>query len=118
MSEGKPGVPSLFAHWETFSGWFLGRTEKFPKRAAFTFRIRMENLVLDIYERLVDARDTRERGAILARINLDLEKLRLLLRLAHGQRILDPRALSHACAQIGAAGRMVGGWRRQAQGSA
>lgn len=108
----QPDPPAVFAAWEQFIGWLLNRTEKFPKRAAFTFRTRIDNLALDVYERLVEARYQRERSPLLARINLDLEKLRLLLRLAHDQRMLDPRAFSRACAELDTVGRMVGGWQR------
>lgn len=105
-----PEPPVLFAHWERFTGWLLDRTEKLPKRVAFTFRTRIDNLALDVFERLIEARYQRDRTATLGRINLDLEKLRLLLRLAQAQRLLDPKAFCHACAELDAAGRMVGGW--------
>lgn len=108
-----PEPPAVFAVWERFTGWLLERTEKFPKRVAFTFRTRIDNLALDVFERLIEARYARERAVLLQRINLDLEKLRLLLRLARDQRVLDPKAFGHACAEIDTAGRMVGGWLRQ-----
>ncbi len=111
-------IPTVFAHWERFIGWLLQRTEKFPKRVIFTFRTRIDNLALDVHERLIEARYTRDRTPLLSRINLDLEKLRLLLRLAHDQHLLDPRAFSFACGEIDTAGRMVGGWLRHDRGPA
>lgn len=105
-------VATVFAHWEQFLGWLLERTEKFPKRVAYTVRSRIDNLALEVMERLIEARYCRERGPILARLNLDFEKLRLLLRLSHRSRILDTRAFERACAEIDTAGRMVGGWQR------
>lgn len=113
MARLSPEPPVVFAHWERFVGWLLQRTEKFPKRVAFTFRTRIDGLALDVVERLVEARYQRDRQGTLSRINLDLEKLRLLLRLAHDQRVLDPKALAYACGEIDQAGRMVGGWLRQ-----
>jgi len=109
-----PDVPALFVHWEAFVGWLMDRTTGFPKRIRFTLTGRIDNLALDVHEGIVEARYTRERQPILRRINLDLEKLRLLLRLAHDRRFLDHRSFSHACAEIETAGRMVGGWLRQA----
>lgn len=110
-----PEPPVVLAQWERFLGWLLQRTEKFPKRVAFTFRTRIDNLALDVFERLVEARYQRQRSDLLRRINLDLEKLRLLLRLAHEQGVLDHRALLHACEELDQAGRMVGGWGRQTE---
>lgn len=106
-------VPTVIIEWERFVGWLLDRTEKFPKRATFTFRTRLDNLALDIYERLVEARYARDKASFLQRVNMDLTKLRLLLRLCHDQRLLDGRAFAHACDSIEAVGRMVGGWLRQ-----
>ena len=110
-----PEPPVVFAHRERFVGWLLQRTEKFPKRMAFTFRSRIDGLALDVVERLVEARYQKDRQGPLTRINLDLEKLRLLLRLAHEQRALDPKSLAYACAELDSAGRMIGGWLRHQQ---
>lgn len=106
-------MPVVFARWERFAAWLLSRTEKFPRRVAFTFRTRIDNLALDVFERLVEARYQRERDGLLHRINLDLEKLRLLLRLTHEQEILDDKAFEHACTELMTVGKMVGGWRNQ-----
>lgn len=111
-------VPVVFGHWERFLHWLLDRTEKFPKRVLHTFRLRIDNLALDTFELLVEARFSRERAPLLVRINLNLEKLRLLLRLAHDQRLLDPKAFTYACEEIDQVGRMIGGWlRSQTQGN-
>lgn len=59
--------PVLFGLWERFVGWLLARTEKFPKRVAGTFRIRIDNLALDVYERLIEARYQRDRGPVPCR---------------------------------------------------
>jgi hypothetical protein len=114
----KPEIPTLFVHWESFLGWLLDHTERFPKHLRFTLTGRIDNLALDIYERIVAARYRRDRIALLERINLDLELLRLLLRLAHNRRVLDHRSFAYACASIDTAGRMVGGWLRQQRGGA
>ena len=110
-----PEVPEVFVRWENFTGWILDHTEKFPKSVRFTFAGRIDNLVLDVFERLVEARYTRQRAAILARVNLDLEKLRLLLRLCHARRYLSDGAFEHAIKEIDQVGRMVGGWQKQAK---
>lgn len=113
-----PEVPALFAHWEQFVGWLLDRTAKFPKNLRHTLTGRIDNLALDVFERLVEARYTRARLPLLARVNLDLEKLRLLLRLAHDRRVLDTHAFEHAMVAIESAGRQVGGWSKQQEARA
>ncbi|MBM4394961.1 MAG: four helix bundle protein, partial [Deltaproteobacteria bacterium] len=55
----------LFALWETVLHDLLARTAKFPKRVRFTLATRLDNLALDVFERLVEARYSRDRRAAL-----------------------------------------------------
>ena len=110
-----PEVPVVFSHWETFLSWLFDRTQKLPRRLRFTFTTRIDNLALDVFELLVEARYTRERAPMLRRVNLNLEKLRLLLRLIHDQGHLDRKAFAYAMREIDTIGRMVGGWLRHAE---
>ena len=110
--ESKRELP-LFVHWVDFLGWLLPATEKFPKKVRFTFSTRIDNLALDLLEDVVEARYTREKGAILRRANLRLEKLRVLVRICHTQRYLPTAGYEHASRRIDEAGRMLGGWIRQ-----
>ena len=79
----------IFTLWIGFLEWLLPTTEKFPKRARFTLANRIDNLALDIAEELVEARYTRDKTAILRRINLRLERLRVLLRLSYRLKYLS-----------------------------
>lgn len=110
-----PEVPVLFARWERFTGWLFQRTASFPKRVRHTLTVRVEGLALDVFEAIVEARYAQDRERALARANLDIEKLRLLLRLARDQAILPHPAAEHAFAELDEAGRMVGGWLRHAR---
>ena len=102
----------LFVHWEKTLKDILSRTEKFPKRVRFTLSSRLDNLALDVLEKLIEARYTRDKSAVLAQANLSLEKLRVLLRICHEERHLDHRGYEYAARNIDEAGRMVGGWLR------
>lgn len=105
----------VFTAWLAFLEWLLPVTDGFPHRARFTFTQRLQNLALDVAEDLVDARyaASGRKVEVLRRANLRLEKLRVLLRLAHGQRHLATRQYEHAVRQLWEVGRMVGGWHRQ-----
>lgn len=103
----------IFSQWMQFLEWLLPALEKFPKRVRFTFADRITNLALDIAEDLVEARYSRDKGAILRRINLKLEKLRVLLRLCHRLQYLPHAGYEHAAKSINAVGRMLGGWIRE-----
>ncbi|MGK0205739.1 MAG: hypothetical protein ACI9S9_004831, partial [Planctomycetota bacterium] len=54
------------------------------KAARFTLTQRLENHALDVTEMLVQARyEPRQRGSLLKAINLRLERMRFLCRIAH-----------------------------------
>jgi hypothetical protein len=86
----------LFTHWTKVVADLLSRTEKFPKKVRFTFSGRIDGLALDVVEKIVEARYTRDKTAILRSINLDIEKLRVLLRISHDQGYLPHRGYAHA----------------------
>jgi hypothetical protein len=103
----------IFTAWMQFLEWLLPATEKFPKRVRFTFADRINNLALDIVEDLVEARYSRDKQPLLKRINLRLERLRILLRLCHRLQYLSHQGYEHAMRAINEVGRMLGGWIKQ-----
>lgn len=109
-------APSVLLHWEKTLDSMLDRTSSFPKSARFTLTSRIDNLALDVYEGLVEARYAAEVRPHLDRVNLLLEKLRLLLRLAFKRRFLSEGALRSLVDAIDATGRMVGGWSKERRG--
>jgi hypothetical protein len=112
LSDAEEDLPA-FIKWSEFVQWLFPHTEKFPKRARFTLALRIENLALDIIEDLVEARYTRNKTAILRRINLRLEKMRILLRFSHGFRYLSTRSYEFAVKTLNQTGAMIGGWIKQ-----
>lgn len=108
----------IFTRWLEFLAWLLPTTEKFPKRVRFTFADRINNLALDIVEDLAEARYSREKQHLLRRVNLRLEKLRILLRLCHRLQYLSHQSYEHAMREINDVGRMLGGWIKQQEGQA
>lgn len=107
----------LFVHWTGVLADLLPRTEKFPKRVRFTFSGRIDNLALDILEKIVEAQYSQDKRLILKTLNLQLEKLRVLLRISHQMGYLDNRGYEHTAWLICEAGSMVGGWIRQQDAS-
>ena len=105
-----PDSPSVLLLWEKTLDKLLDRTIAFPKHARFTLTSRIDNLALDIYEGLVEARYAAEVTPLLKRVNMLLEKIRLLLRLAYKRRFLSEGALRSLIEDIDTTGRMVGGW--------
>jgi hypothetical protein len=90
--------------------------QKFPKSVRLTVSSRIDNLALDVYEGLIEAQCTKEKKELLRRTNLNLDKLRLLLRLSHDVGYLDHRGFEFLNGRLLKAGRMVGGWRKEQRG--
>lgn len=96
--------------------WLSPTIEKFPRSHKFTLGDRIETTALDALERLIEATFTRDRRPILQRANLDFQKLRILLRVAHEMEHLDARRYEHVMRRIDEVGRLTGGWMKSDAG--
>ena len=109
--------PPLFVLWYDFAKWLFGKTEKFPKKVRFTFSSRIDALALDVVEGIVTARYAKQKSDRLRQVDIDMEKLRILLRMCHDLGYLDHKGYEFAARKLSEAGRMVGGWRKQQEGT-
>lgn len=95
-----------------YCAWLFGKTAGLPKRLRAGLTSRIEAAAIDVLEALTDARYTRRPEPHLTRASLAVNRLRLLLRLAHSLRALDNRAYEHSAEALTDIGRMLGGWLR------
>ncbi|MBM4346386.1 MAG: four helix bundle protein [Deltaproteobacteria bacterium] len=104
----------LLLQWERTTQDILDRTARLPKAARFTFATRIDNIALDVMEKLTLARFAAKptRAALLAEVDTALARLRVLFRLCHGRRLVDGGAYEVVARNLDEAGRMVGGWRQ------
>ncbi len=105
--------PSVFVLWYDFTKWLLNKTEKFPKKVRFTFTNRVDNNALETLMLLVDARYNKEKKDRLKEINMNLEKLRILIRMSNDLGYIENKGYEYASKKINETGRMIGGWIRQ-----
>ena len=105
----------IFVRWYKFLGWLLDTTVKFPKRVRFTFSSRLDNLALDILEKLIEAAYSRNKIPILKKTNLEVEKMRILFRVCHEQGYLSTRSYEYGIKELYDVGRMLGGWIKERQ---
>ena len=97
--------------------WFLGRLAKFPRAHRYGLGQQIEQRLYAVFDGLLRAKygtgvDTRE---ALTNVNLELESLRMLCRLAHELGMLPHKSQEYAAREMIEIGRMVGGWLRQQQ---
>jgi hypothetical protein len=101
-----------------FTLWLIPTVEKFPRTQKFVLGDRIETMALDVLEGIVEATYTRNRAPILRKVNLRLEKLRLLFRLCVDLKLVDARRYEHAVRNLDEQGRLIGGWLKRSDGEA
>ncbi len=69
--------------------WMIPKLEKYPRSQKFLLADRIENLILDILELLIDAAYSKRKNEVLRAANLKLEKLRYLIRLSKDLKFLN-----------------------------
>ena len=98
--------------------WLIPTVEKFPRSQKFLLGDRLQSTALDMLEGLIEATYTREASPVLRRVNLLLERLRVLARLAKDLALLDLRRYEFAERAVDEIGRRVGGWLKAGRGTA
>jgi four helix bundle protein len=99
-----------------FTLWLIPTIEKFPRSQRFLLGDRIETAALGVVEGIVEATYTRNRKPILRKVNLRLEKLRLLFRLCVDLKLIDARRYEYAVRNLDEIGRLVGGWLKRTDG--
>jgi len=84
--------------------------EKYPRTVRFSIGSRITDYALEILELIVEAIYTRERQALLKRMNLLLEKLRVFFYLSQKRMYISISQYQHISQAINDTGVMVGGW--------
>ena len=92
--------------------WMLPKIANFPKDQRFLLADRIEVLLLDILELLIEAVYTKEKKGILSQVNLKLDFLRFMMRLAKDMKYISLKGYDFLCQAAIEVGRMVGGWSK------
>lgn len=92
--------------------WMLPKIANFPKDQRFLLADRIEVLLLDILQLLIEAVYTKEKRSILAQVNLKLDFLRFMMRLAKDMKYVNMGSYDFFCQSAIEVGKMVGGWSK------
>ena len=92
--------------------WMLPKIANFPKDQRFLLADRIERILLDILEMLIEAVYSKDRRGILIKINLKLDILRFMMRIAKDMKYISIKAYDFFCQSVLEIGKMVGGWMR------
>lgn len=102
----------IFVKWLEATDWILDTVEKYPKSVRFSLSNRIAGLALDIIEGITEAIYTKDRTHILDRINVYIEKIRVLFRISYRRKYISGRQYEFIAGIVDETGRMIGGWRK------
>ncbi len=100
--------------------WLIPRLVDFPRNQRFVLAKALQDTALTLYDELIAARKSpaMRRGEVLLRADIELDKLRLLLRLSFELRLLNVGQYEHASRLVTEIGNLLGGWRKSTQPAA
>ena len=84
--------------------------DRFPKHEKFALCVNIKSCCIEIARLIVRANKTKNKRPLLFDVDVCLEELRLLLRLARDRRHLSNKSYEHSARQLGEVGRLLGGW--------
>jgi len=83
---------------------------RFPKDQRFVLGQQIQNQMLDIGKMIIHANKLKQKKGKLYDIDIELEKLRMLVRIAKDLGFLTTRKYGHHCERLEEIGRLLGGW--------
>lgn len=96
-----------------FMLWLHPVVNKFPKSQRFVLGQQIENELLEIIKDIILANSERNKIEILKRINIRLDTLRTLIRLAKDLRFLSIKQYGDAAVKMNEIGKLLNGWMKR-----
>jgi hypothetical protein len=105
----------LFVRTHDLVLWMIPRVQKFPRVHRFGLGERVQRLVLDFQDSLVEAGKSRSeaRRASLQRADIQLEQLRGWIRISLELDLFTVSQYEHVSRLVSEVGRLLGGWIKQ-----
>lgn len=83
---------------------------RFPKNQRYVLGQQIENSMLEIGKMIVHANKLKSKRAKLFDIDMELEKLRFLMRLTKDLNMMSIKKYGNHCERMDEIGRLLGGW--------
>lgn len=100
----------IFVKTSNFLLCLMQHTEKYPRSERFRLAKRIEDAAFNFYENLIQAVKSREKRRHLLAADLELDKVRLYLRLAHTRHLTSQEQYFFAAESLTEIGKLLGGW--------
>lgn len=93
-----------------FMLWLHPVVNKFPKSQRFVLGQRIELKTLDLIHSMVVANAERDKSATLKHASVELDELRILIRLAKDLHFINIKQYGIAAEKLNEIGRLLSGW--------
>lgn len=90
--------------------WLYPAVNKFPKSQRFVLGQQIENTALNILKGIIQANAERAKLPYLKQVSVELDKLRIIIRLAKDMKFFSVRQYEFSAGKINEIGKMLGGW--------
>jgi len=89
---------------------------KFPKFEKFTLQTQIKNCVIDMQREIIRANKSANKKSHLYSADILLQELKMLIRLAHDLRYINPKQYEVVSKKVTEIGSILGGLIKHAQG--
>lgn len=92
--------------------WLFPTVQLFPKSQRFVLGQQIENTALKILQGIIKANASKSKLPILYQVSIELDTLRILLRLAKDLKFISVKKYGVASGLVNEVGKLLGGWIR------
>lgn len=108
----EPSLPAAVTKAYDLVLWIIQHVGKFPRSHRFVLGDRIENRMLTVLELLLRASYSREKKGYLQQANMELQIVRLLIRLGKDLGLTSLKQYEHISRELVSLGQQVGGWAK------
>ncbi len=101
---------AIFEKTYEFILWIYPRVNKFPKSQRFVLGQRIENISLEVLEKIIEVNQKKSKRKDLEEVSIKLDVLRILIRLSKDFHFINLKQYEFASKNLNEIGKMLGGW--------
>lgn len=93
--------------------WLYPTVKKFPKSEKYVLGERIERTALNMIEGIISSNYEFNKSESLKKTNVELEKLRIFIRISKDMKLINFKKYEHASMMINEIGKMLGGMMKK-----
>jgi four helix bundle protein len=105
----------IFSKTYDLVAWLIPLTIKFPRSQRFVMAGTLQREAIRFQELIIEAAHHRNKSALLASADAELDKVRAHLRMSLDLGLIQPGQYEHAARTMTEIGRLLGGWMKTVQ---